>query len=436
MAIEDIPGGAATQVAQTSGNPAAVGLTGGQYQQAQMGANRAAQSPIPVYDNVNHPEYTPTQQPIDSAAQQPINDTVVEQPAPMPGDDLTGVDPSKVPSIIRSVGLPSGEVKKIKVPEAWGPDEVKQFLIERGVKGLEDKPGDHAIDRFLYEFQRGGNITTNVGDYMKSHFPYLATEYQLTDDGDIKIQFADDLYGEDFDDLSPQERRDRMREVDADRLDDKYSEAKAAQQLMADKGEWDVAGVSGTVTKAIADPVALVPVAGQAGKAAQGYKAAANVGAKTGGVWGGAYGASEVLSERGAPTTGKEAAQAAVDVAQAATIGAMGGAVLGPAIRGGVEGTKKLLRVNIDRKLRSYNGAQELGKKYYEQVWWAQTVGMTSSEAETFARKATGLTVDDVFKIRTVSSDAIRSPAFGRACLLYTSPSPRDRTRSRMPSSA
>ena len=33
-------------------------------------------------------------------------------------------------------------------------------------------------------------------------------------------------------------------------------------------------------------------------------------------------------------------------------------------------------------------------------------------------------------------SGQVLAPAAGRRCLLYTSPSPRDRTRSRMPSSA
>eukprot|EP00657_Telonema_sp_P-1_P011852 TRINITY_DN752_c0_g1_i5.p1 TRINITY_DN752_c0_g1~~TRINITY_DN752_c0_g1_i5.p1 ORF type:complete len:114 (+),score=17.13 TRINITY_DN752_c0_g1_i5:177-518(+) len=36
----------------------------------------------------------------------------------------------------------------------------------------------------------------------------------------------------------------------------------------------------------------------------------------------------------------------------------------------------------------------------------------------------------------TQSNKNVRLPVFGTSCLLYTSPSPRDRTRSRMPSSA
>jgi len=38
--------------------------------------------------------------------------------------------------------------------------------------------------------------------------------------------------------------------------------------------------------------------------------------------------------------------------------------------------------------------------------------------------------------IELIASENYTSPAVMQACLLYTSPSPRDRTRSRMPSSA
>ena len=43
--------------------------------------------------------------------------------------------------------------------------------------------------------------------------------------------------------------------------------------------------------------------------------------------------------------------------------------------------------------------------------------------------------VEDGFKVGT-NSDYRNYIEFGKPCLLYTSPSPRDRTRSRMPSSA
>ena len=41
----------------------------------------------------------------------------------------------------------------------------------------------------------------------------------------------------------------------------------------------------------------------------------------------------------------------------------------------------------------------------------------------------------DIIEIRTLTSH-IMETGFRHTCLLYTSPSPRDRTRSRMPSSA
>ena len=54
-------------------------------------------------------------------------------------------------------------------------------------------------------------------------------------------------------------------------------------------------------------------------------------------------------------------------------------------------------------------------------IWWALTQGT-----------AAGNTGDVLLEFKGASSD---TAAF-RCCLLYTSPSPRDRTRSRMPSSA
>ena len=43
---------------------------------------------------------------------------------------------------------------------------------------------------------------------------------------------------------------------------------------------------------------------------------------------------------------------------------------------------------------------------------------------------------DDPAPAATPTADVVESDATGDACLLYTSPSPRDRQKSRMPSSA
>ena len=65
-----------------------------------------------------------------------------------------------------------------------------------------------------------------------------------------------------------------------------------------------------------------------------------------------------------------------------------------------------------------------------------QTATQGADDGELFfeRRRSETLVLDDQ-RIKTANFDA--SEGFGlRACLLYTSPSPRDRTRSRMPSSA
>ena len=58
---------------------------------------------------------------------------------------------------------------------------------------------------------------------------------------------------------------------------------------------------------------------------------------------------------------------------------------------------------------------------------------LNSKEYVTFARKFVKDLVGDmeIEELRSIVSDRIHED-----CLLYTSPSPRDRTRSRMPSSA
>ena len=49
---------------------------------------------------------------------------------------------------------------------------------------------------------------------------------------------------------------------------------------------------------------------------------------------------------------------------------------------------------------------------------------------------AVAATVTNAERDGSVSHGLFRIPGYIKACLLYTSPSPRDRTRSRMPSSA
>ena len=55
---------------------------------------------------------------------------------------------------------------------------------------------------------------------------------------------------------------------------------------------------------------------------------------------------------------------------------------------------------------------------------------------EAFALRESGITAPLIAWLTPLGEDFSRAIALGIDCLLYTSPSPRDRTRSRMPSSA
>ena len=65
---------------------------------------------------------------------------------------------------------------------------------------------------------------------------------------------------------------------------------------------------------------------------------------------------------------------------------------------------------------------------------------MSENTAERTTRRKVreGLVVSDKMNktITVMVEDRVKHPLYGKVCLLYTSPSPRDRTRSRMPSSA
>ena len=78
---------------------------------------------------------------------------------------------------------------------------------------------------------------------------------------------------------------------------------------------------------------------------------------------------------------------------------------------------------------------------------WSLTIGRTIADIEEWPERIAKVTLEDMKKAAQTYLD-IRSSVTGTlipvapeggkpvACLLYTSPSPRDRTRSRMPSSA
>ena len=62
--------------------------------------------------------------------------------------------------------------------------------------------------------------------------------------------------------------------------------------------------------------------------------------------------------------------------------------------------------------------------------------GIANGFQNTFNNEFNGDANNSIFIYSGRTSKAVEGYQTGRSCLLYTSPSPRDRTRSRMPSSA
>ena len=89
---------------------------------------------------------------------------------------------------------------------------------------------------------------------------------------------------------------------------------------------------------------------------------------------------------------------------------------------------------------------RELLGDYFESSAWIELErNIQGVLAEDFASvrpepqnffKALALTPVNSVKVVILGQDPYHSPGLAQGCLLYTSPSPRDRTRSRMPSSA
>ena len=95
----------------------------------------------------------------------------------------------------------------------------------------------------------------------------------------------------------------------------------------------------------------------------------------------------------------------------------------------------EVVRMAVNEKFRSlmptlYPGSMATGPKPYaslDKMWKAFGY---------LARNKTPAGNDDIFFSLRVHSSGVRSSAPSRPCLLYTSPSPRDKRQSRMPSSA
>jgi len=304
-----------------------------------------------------------------------------------------------------------GVVYSMDGPEGSTQEQAQQFLGTLSQEQLKDyvwetPPEATMFERMALGFDEAANITGNLGDFLVSHYPALATRWEPGEDGFL---FAEDQYGEDFYDLTPQERRDRITEVDKAKIQKEHANAIAASEAMAARGEIDVARAVGGVGKAVADPAALLPVFGQAGKvkaaATAGQKAIAGAksGAKVGAVFGGAYAASEDLKESGEVYLG--------DVAAGAATGAVGGAVLGGVVSplGAVVTKGGRQKARIAKAKRSVSAADKLQDDYQDFVLMAQANEVFSADAHKFAREQLGLTTRDLFDITSVTKRPIKT---------------------------
>ena len=97
-----------------------------------------------------------------------------------------------------------------------------------------------------------------------------------------------------------------------------------------------------------------------------------------------------------------------------------------PLLAGKTEAARAFLHeLEGERKLAYAASEERLGLT--KEVWAVQTL----PTGDCFVVYFEGADIGRAFRQFAASQDA-----FDRCCLLYTSPSPRDRTRSRMPSSA
>ena len=361
---QNIPGGATTQIAQEAGNPEYVGLSPDQVGQAQSAYEASIARGNDTY---RHQQNAP------QSASQEVS------------------EPSQEGLEIVDITLPTGEDITVEVPVGMSDEDIRSYLIDIGEKGF--KPDGSVVDRFMYGARQGDNITENIGNYAKSHFPILADEFYWGEDG-LEYRTAGDRYGEDFYDLSPQQRRERIAKVDAELLAQNYPEIHP--------NNLGIAGGAGTFATALADPVALVP----GGAALKGVKTGMEVAkqsAKVGAAWGATYGISDVASDSGLPTSLSELREAAPRVIEPTVIGTVAGPALGVPLYKGV----RALTVNAASKaMRTPEATNKFAKsRYWPEIWEQQAQGKTIGEASSALRKKYKLSIDDEWRMRQAMVD-------------------------------
>lgn len=394
-----IPGGAAAQIGlpptQTE-QPRAEGLTREQIMQAQAPAYEDKE-PIPVYDSTNYPEYSP--QIPESQVQE---DGRIKHYSRGPDGNIYWL-----------LGPPgSTREQALQIFPTMSEEDLLAHMVDPTIQQVAKE--DYKLERFKLGFSEGDNITSNTFDYLTSHFPFLAEHYIQDAEGNTVLGHE---FGDDFNDLTPQQRRDRMKQVKQARLQRDYADALAYREELAQRGEIDVAGLFGNLSKAIADPAAMVPVAGTAGKVKQAETmlskvgTAAVTGGKYGAGFGGAYEVSQQLADTGAPTTGAELSDLAVDTVKGMAIAGAGGVVLG-----GLGGTVasipgKIHAGRISAATKSPTKANKILEKYQERVLYEIANRKSGAEAHKAARDALGITTSDVYNLTRIGTYELHTPS-------------------------
>lgn len=379
--LTSIPGGAQTQVAQNAGNPENVGLTADQAQQARdMYDQSIAQGntytppapqgePIPVWG----PEGDPYAQ---------------GQEAPQ--------EPSQAEGMEIPVTLPNGTPITAVVDQGTTMDELRYMMEDRFGEEGGFIPGGSSMDRVYAGTMVSDNIVINAGEYLRNRFPFLDMKYMYTPDGGFELLDPGEQYGADYYSLSPEARGQRRAEINRQQIE--------AALPGVHTGNLGTEGKVGGAITGVLDPANLVA----GGSVVKGVKAATGIAGATlrsagvGAAWGGAYGASKVLAEKGAPTSLEEVVAAAPVVAENAAWGAAGGAVLGAGGRA-VKNVYTKRAIKKDRLLGAGN-AEEFGKQtFWPEVWQNQAKGMNQADAIAAAQGKFGMTVDDMWRVNNAT---------------------------------
>jgi hypothetical protein len=181
-------------------------------------------------------------------------------------------------------------------------------VTKNGKRKLVNTKQNNFFQELSYGFNSSGNFVSNTADYLTSITPESLTNLLggqvFLDWNGFRFETAEELYGEEFLKMSPQERRDKLIQNREQDLQEEYGRFFIPQDNAAE--------VLGMVGKALLDPTTLLPIG-------QTYRGTAAIG----GALGASYSASEDLAKTGE-----------IDVKKAAITGA-GTAALAPIVMGG-----------------------------------------------------------------------------------------------------